>query len=423
MHFLSKLLPLILTLGSISTATPTTTSDIWSRSNPKTCVVKARGDNKNDVPNILRAFRKCNNGGRIVFPEGETYWIAERLNPHVRDVVVEWRGTWLFSDNLTYWRANSYPIEFQNHAAGFVLSGSGITINGHGTGGINGNGDVWYEDEKGVTKVGRPMPFVFWNVSDVQVSNFAIDQPQLWSINIMNGTDMTFRDIRVTVNETAAPAGQNWAQNTDGFDTMDVRNIRLDGFTFTGGDDCIAIKPRSYGVHISNVTCNGGNGVAIGSLAQYLEDSSVEDVVIENVRTLNTRYGTYIKTWMGHLVPQDNYESDYKPRGGGWGSVRHITFTNFDVTGSARGMLITQDNGNNGSYKGTSKMAISDVLFENYTGVLGSGSNSASISCSAVNPCSGIEFRGMRFVDTDGDRVKGRCKWYADGGIVGLDGC
>jgi polygalacturonase len=54
-------------------------------------------------------------------------------------------------------------------------------------------------------------------VSDVQVSNFAIDQPQLWSINIMNGTDMTFRDIRVTVNETAAPAGANWAQNTDGF--------------------------------------------------------------------------------------------------------------------------------------------------------------------------------------------------------------
>jgi hypothetical protein len=65
---------------------------------------------------------------------------------------------------------------------------------------------------------------------------------------------------------------------------MDVRNIRLDGFTFTGGDDCIAIKPRSYGVHISNVTCNGGNGVAIGSLGQYLEDSSVEDVVIEDVR-------------------------------------------------------------------------------------------------------------------------------------------
>ncbi|KAL2846321.1 pectin lyase fold/virulence factor [Aspergillus pseudodeflectus] len=420
MHFLSKVLPLVLALTGSTAAAAV---DVSPRATRKTCVVKPRGGQKNDVPNILRAFQKCNNGGRIVFPEGETYWIAERLNPHVREVTIEWKGTWLFSDTLTYWRENSYPIEFQNHAAGFVLSGSGITINGHGTGSINGNGDVWYEDEKGVTKVGRPMPFVFWNVSDVQVSNFAIDQPQLWSINIMNGTDMTFRDIRVTVNDTAAPAGANWAQNTDGFDTMDARNIRLDGFTYTGGDDCIAIKPRSYGVHISNVTCNGGNGLAIGSLGQYLEDSSVEDVVIEDVRTLNTRFGTYIKTWMGVLVPQDNYESDYQPRGGGWGSVRNITFSNFDVTGSSRGMLITQDNGNNGSFKGTSKMQISDVLFENYTGALGSSSNTASISCSSVNPCSGIEFRDMDFVDTDGDTVRGSCKWYAAGGITGLAGC
>ncbi|KAL3449225.1 pectin lyase fold/virulence factor [Aspergillus insuetus] len=420
MHFLSKALPFVLALAGSTTAT----LDISSNHGHKTCVVKPRGDQKNDVPNILRAFRKCNNGGRIIFPEGETYWIAERLNPHVRDITIEWKGTWLFSDNLTYWRENSYPIEFQNHAAGFVLSGSGITINGHGTGSINGNGDVWYEDEKGVTRVGRPMPFVFWNVSDVHVSSFAVDQPQLWSINIMNGTDMTFRDIRVTVNETGAPAGANWAQNTDGFDTMDARNIRLDGFTFTGGDDCIAIKPRSYGIHISNVTCNGGNGVAIGSLGQYLEDSSVEDVVIEDVRTLNTRYGTYIKTWMGALVPQpDSYESDYQPRGGGWGSVRNITFSNFDVSGSARGMLITQDNGNNGSFKGTSKMDISDVLFENYTGVLGSSSNTASVSCSSVNPCSGIEFRDMDFVDREGDTVRGSCKWVAEGGIMGLEGC
>jgi polygalacturonase len=69
---------------------------------------------------------------------------------------------------------------------------------------------------------------------------------------------------------------------------MDARNIRLDGFTFTGGDDCIAIKPRSYGIYISNVTCNGGNGVAVGSLGQYLEDSSVEDVVIEDVRVCSS---------------------------------------------------------------------------------------------------------------------------------------
>lgn len=62
-----------------------------------------------------------------------------------------------FSDNLTYWRENAYPISFQNHAAGFILSGSDIRIDGHGTGSINGNGDTWYTAEAGKTQPGRPM--------------------------------------------------------------------------------------------------------------------------------------------------------------------------------------------------------------------------------------------------------------------------
>ena len=34
------------------------------------------------------------------------------------------------------------------------------------------------------------MPFVFWNVSEVTVDNFFVRQPPLWSLNIMNGTNM-----------------------------------------------------------------------------------------------------------------------------------------------------------------------------------------------------------------------------------------
>lgn len=61
------------------------------------------------------------------------------------------------SDNLSYWRSNSYPIAFQNHRAGIIFSGSGIRINGYGTGGVNGNGDTWYSAEAGETQEGRPM--------------------------------------------------------------------------------------------------------------------------------------------------------------------------------------------------------------------------------------------------------------------------
>lgn len=61
------------------------------------CIVNALGQQQNDVPNILHAFHKCGHSGTIVFPENETYWIAERLNPHVQDVTIDWRGTWLVS--------------------------------------------------------------------------------------------------------------------------------------------------------------------------------------------------------------------------------------------------------------------------------------------------------------------------------------
>ncbi|KAL4770825.1 pectin lyase fold/virulence factor [Aspergillus nidulans var. acristatus] len=392
--------PTLLSLIPLFTAS----LDVLSCHSHKTCIVHPLRAYQNDVPNILAAFE------------------PERLNPRVKDVTVDWKGTWLFSDNLTYWRANSYPITFQNHAAGFVLSGSGITTNGYGSGGINGNGESCYVDEQGTTRPGRPMPFVLWNVSGVHVSNFAIDQPQLWSINIMNGSNLHFENIMVTVDDSAAPSGKNWPQNTDGFDTMDITNLTMYNFTFTGGDDCIAIKPRSYNINISNVTCNG---IAIGSLGQYLEDSSVENITISHAKVPSTRYGTYIKTWMGELVPQpDSYESDYKPRGGGWGVVRNIVLEDIDVSGARRGVLVSEDNGaeNNSSAKGTSKMEISGVRFVDYSGTL-SSSNRVTVDCSNVNPCFDISFEGWDVLTQDGDELTGRCKWMAKDGVTGLDGC
>lgn len=61
------------------------------------------------------------------------------------------------------------------------------------------------------------MPFVWWNVSDVTVQNFYVKQPPLWSINIMNGTNMWFNNILCNATATKAPYGANWVQNTDGF--------------------------------------------------------------------------------------------------------------------------------------------------------------------------------------------------------------
>jgi hypothetical protein len=77
---------------SCISATVANSSAITQKDN--VCTVKALGNKKNDVPNILDAFRRCGNGGRIIFPEDQNYWIGTRLNPVVDDVFIEWRGTW-----------------------------------------------------------------------------------------------------------------------------------------------------------------------------------------------------------------------------------------------------------------------------------------------------------------------------------------
>ena len=75
---------------------------------------------------------------------------------------------------------------------------------------------------------------VFWNTTDVVVERFFVKQPPLWAINIMNGTNMRFDDIYVNATALSAPWGQNWVQNTDGFDTQDAHNISLTNFVFQG---------------------------------------------------------------------------------------------------------------------------------------------------------------------------------------------
>ncbi|KAI0478299.1 putative galacturan 1,4-alpha-galacturonidase C [Xylaria cf. heliscus] len=389
------------------------------------CTVTANGNKKNDVPNLLKAFDICGSHGVITFHEDQEYWIAEKLNPVVNDVVINWSGTWVFSNNITYWRNNSYHIEFQNHWAGFVLTGKDITILGNGTGGINGNGDVWYTEEAGGTQAGRPMPFVLWNVSNVVVKDFSIWQPQIWSFNIMNGTDIIVDNLNVNATATKAPSGKNWVQNTDGFDTMDVHNVTLKNLDYTGGDDCVAIKPRSYNVNIINATCRSGNGIAVGSLGQYLEDASVENVYFRDLSVGNTVYGFYIKTWMGELVYQDSYESEYQPRGGGWGVVRNITVENLNVTNARRALLVTQDSGDNDAheYVGTSKMTITDIYVRNVFGTLATTSNTVSVSCSEVHPCKDIYLTGMIQTGLNGELANLSCEYVAKNGVHGLGGC
>ncbi|SRR6266536_684667 len=80
--------------SAITQAPPSGPAPKDPTNNGKTCTVKALGNMKDDTPQILKAFKECNNGGTVVFLWDQNYWIATKLNPVIYDVTVDWKGTW-----------------------------------------------------------------------------------------------------------------------------------------------------------------------------------------------------------------------------------------------------------------------------------------------------------------------------------------
>ena len=76
------------------------------------CTVLANGGTTDDVPNILKAFSKCGHGGEIIFPNGQNYYIASKLNPIVNDVDINWGGIWTVSNTLYEERIEQELIEY-----------------------------------------------------------------------------------------------------------------------------------------------------------------------------------------------------------------------------------------------------------------------------------------------------------------------
>lgn len=124
-------------------------------------------------------------------------------------------------------------------------------------------------------------------------------------------------------------------------------------------------------------------------------------------------------------MPQSSYESAGLPRGGGWGVVRNIAFTNFNLHGPNHGPSITQDSGDNGSYVGTSKMAISNIVYANWTGFLAGETRMATFSCSEVHPCYNIDVSDVDILSwSQGVPVdNGTCTYTEPGGVHGVVGC
>jgi hypothetical protein len=125
-------------------------------------------------------------------------------------------------------------------------------------------------------------------------------------------------------------------KNTDFFDSLNVRDVNVerawlvkDFLTYdcwcrantdptrrvNVGDDCFSPKTNLTGAHVNTLYCNGTHGQSMGSIGQYAgEKSIIEDVLIENVWSLNGQHAARLKSWAGPNV--------------GYGYINNITYRN-----------------------------------------------------------------------------------------------
>ncbi|CZR68070.1 related to exopolygalacturonase [Phialocephala subalpina] len=381
---------------------------------PKTCIVEPCRDGSDDAPAVIKAFEECGKDGRIIFLN-ETYHINSIMNTTSLDnCEIDLRGTLLWSTDIPYWLSNSMPVGYQNQSSAWIFGGNNVYFKGHGYGTIGGNGQIWYDFNKGTSNYPRrPHAITVWQTTNSLFEGIRFVQSRMWTMTVIHSENVLLQDIYVnSTSSTKAPT-----VNTDGVDTIYANNITFKRWSITNGDDSISSKANSTNIHISNCTFYQGIGFALGSIGQYnntferIENFTAEDVVFHN-----TLHAAYIKTWTGQPV-------GYPPNGGGGGIgyVKNVVLKNFQLNNVQLPTSITQcisfssASGN----CNTSLFKISDITLSNLTGTTKTDPI-ASFQCSAAAPCENITLTDINLTLNNGTTAYG---WNCDNleGSIGFN--
>ncbi|KAG8623669.1 hypothetical protein KVT40_008645 [Elsinoe batatas] len=361
--------------------------------NRKTCTVPSHNDLKtDDSPAILKSIKECNNGGHVVFSADKTYFIGTALDlSFLKDIDLDIRGTWLFSNDTDYWQKAGFFQTFQNVTTFFTLGGSGVSIYGGGT--INGNGQAWYDLYAKNMYVLRPVLFGVAGLHNSIISHLNLRYSPQYYHFIANSTNLIFSDITIAGGSVSA----NPAKNTDGWDTYRSSNIVIQSSVINNGDDCVSFKPNSTRILVQNITCTGSHGISVGSLGQYKGAYDiVEDILVYNTTLTNITDGARIKVWPGAAAAL----SGNLQGGGGSGRVKNIIYDTMVVNNADYAIEVTQCYGQKNltlCQKFPSSLTIEDVSIRNIKGTTSSRYKNVSgyVRCSDPKVCEDIKLEDI----------------------------
>lgn len=275
------------------------------------CFVPPDENGGDDAPAIMRALNyNCRKNSIVVFP-GPVYNIKSNMTTvDMENVHIHHFGRFLWSTDIDYWLSVSMPVGFQNQSTVWYFGGDKVTLDGHGVGTLDGNGQVWYDWAKNQGNLPhRPMMINWRKMTNSKVLGMRFVQSQMWTMAVTYSQHLEFTNIYV--NNTSA---SKWnTLNTDGIDTIYSDDITLRGWRIKSGDDGVALKGNSSNIRVFDTEIYGGQGLAIGSVGQYKDQyEHVTNFLAKNVTLFDTTYAIYLKTWGGE-------SKGYPPNGGGGG--------------------------------------------------------------------------------------------------------
>ena len=141
--------------------------------------------------------------------------ISRPLELYMENSVLDLHGYLTYTPDVDYWVANHIPFDFQNQSLGMTFSGHDFQLNGNGQGGMDGNGQVWYNRfTTHGNAYGRPMPFALVNATNVVVQDWNIIQPQFWAGVIIESSNVLLRNYYTNAT--------NYNESVSGFDEVSL---------------------------------------------------------------------------------------------------------------------------------------------------------------------------------------------------------
>jgi polygalacturonase len=261
------------------------------------------------------------------------------------------------------------------------------------------------------------------------VTNFGIRQPAFWAHIVVDSRGVLYESCYVNATSTSGGREEkSWLQNTDGIDTYRSRDVVISNIVYQGGDDCIAFKPNSTGVVVSNATCVGGTGIAFGSIAQYKGTMDViEDVVLRDIRLyasdqVRGYQGIYFKSWIGEEV-------GHPPNGGGggYGYCRNVSISDVQMEGIDRPIALTAGLTYLDDEHGKHKYGTFEWSHINFTRVRATSTANRAVwlDCSPAQPCHHIRFEDVVITPGKDDHpeIHQVCNHVKHSKGDGLDAC